>query len=64
MIGKFEQLTERLVHLSSESQIRMKPLAAHVLKDARPLKWGRTPHTRSSILKERPRKKSAERRGF
>jgi hypothetical protein len=42
----------------------MKPLAAHVLKDARPLKWGRTPHTRSSILKERPRKKVAERRGF
>src|SRR6267378_6078547 len=58
MIGKFEQLTERLVHLSSESQIRMKPLAAHVLK-ARVRSNGAALHTLDhQFSKSGPRKRS------
>ena len=55
MMGKFEQLTERLVHLSSESRQNETPYGARLT--ASPFKWGRTPHTRSSILKEPLQKK-------
>ena len=51
MIGKFEQLTERLWYFCRPNH-NQNETPRGALLTTHPLKWGRTPHTRSSILKE------------
>src|SRR5205823_5704936 len=60
MIGKFEQLTERLWYFCRPNH-NQNETPRGALLTTHPLKWGRTPHTRSSILKELLAKKSPQR---